>query len=131
MRALLLRVGEDAYAVPIEATREVVAAPSVARVPTAPDVVLGVCNLRGEIVPVFDTGRLLGLGPVTVEAVAIVETALGPAGLAMSDIGASIELGDLLASTETHGTVGAFAHGSSIAVLLDPEVLLAPVRGAG
>ena len=78
MRALLLRVGDDAYAVPMELAREVVAAPVVTVLPTSPASVLGVCNVRGEIMPVFDTGLLLGLGPIPAcTAMAIVETSMG------------------------------------------------------
>ena len=61
MRALLVRLGEDSYAIPMTAAREVVAAPDVAVVPSAPPSVLGLCNVRGEIIPVFDAGALLGV----------------------------------------------------------------------
>src|SRR5687768_15154217 len=129
MRALRLQVGVDPYAVPMDAAREVVAAPSLTRLPTAPPSVLGVCNLRGEIIPVFDTGLLLGLGPLpSIEAVAIVETALGPAGLASSELGESIELGEPVGSTDGPGTAGAFATGGGLAVLIDVEALLSPAR---
>jgi purine-binding chemotaxis protein CheW len=127
MRALLLRVGEDAYAVPIERAREVVTA-AVTPLPSAPASVLGVCNVRGEIIPVFDSGVLLGLGPMAgLDAIAVIETSLGPAGLAMTGLGEAVELGDPVALTETPGTAGAFAVGSSLAVLVDVEELFALV----
>src|SRR5687768_17486873 len=110
MRALLLRVGDDAYAVPMELAREVVAAPVVTVLPTSPASVLGVCNVRGEIMPVFDTGLLLGLGPIPAcTAMAIVETSMGFAGLATSEIGKAIELGDEVGAAEGPGTVAAYA----------------------
>ena len=62
MRALLLPVGNDLYAVDMAVAREVVASPEIQPLPTAPATVVGVFNLRGEIVPVFDTAMLLGLG---------------------------------------------------------------------
>ena len=127
MRALLLRIGDDAYAVRMETAREVVTEPAVTALPTAPASVLGVCNVRGEIIPVFDTGVLLGVTPMAdFHAVAIIETGLGPAGLAMSDIGASVELGEQVAETESPGTAGAYVNGTNLAVLLDVERLLAP-----
>jgi purine-binding chemotaxis protein CheW len=134
VRALLLRVGADAYAIPMAAAREVVAAPQLTPLPTAPPSVLGLCNVRGEIVPVFDTGRLLGVGAIDdVAAVAIVETTLGPAGLAASDRGESVELGAPVGATEAAGTEGAFAVDAppGLAVLVDVEALLAPARVAG
>jgi chemotaxis signal transduction protein len=129
VRALLLPIGEDAYAVPMEMAREVLMAPVVTPLPTAPASVLGVCNVRGEIIPVFDTGVLLGMGPTpSFGAVAVIETALGPAGLAMSDIGASVELGEPVGMTETAGTLGAYVLDDRLAVLVDIETLLAPAR---
>jgi purine-binding chemotaxis protein CheW len=131
MRALRLSVGADSYAVPMEVAREVVAAPVLTPLPTAPSSVLGVCNLRGEIIPVFDTGVLLGLGPLPAfVSVAVVETVLGPAGLATSEIGESIELGAWAADTDGPGTAGAFTVGDGLAVLIDIEALLAPARVA-
>ena len=131
MRALLLRVGDNSYAVPIEVAREVLGATSVTALPTAPSSVLGLCNVRGEIIPVFDTGALLGLGPVASTAsVAIIETALGPAGLATSDMGEAVELGELVGQTDGPGTTGAFAIADGLAVLIDVEALLAPARVA-
>ena len=132
MRALLLHIGADAYAVPMHAAREVLDAPSLTELPTSPPSVLGLCNLRGEIVPVFDTGVLLGLGPLpSFTSVAIVETELGPAGLATTDRGESVELGDAVGVTEGPGTAGAFAVESGLAVLVDVEALLTPARVGG
>lgn len=129
MRALRLHIGADSYAVPMQVAREVVAAPALTTLATAPSSVLGLCNLRGEIIPVFDTGVLLDLGPLpSFTSVAIVETALGPAGLATSEMGESIELGDSVGGTDGPGTVGAFATGDGLAVLIDVEALLTPAR---
>ena len=131
MRALLLRVGDDSYAVPIEDAREVLGATSVTALPTSPSSVLGLCNVRGEIIPVFDTGVLLGLGPMpSTAAVAIIETALGPAGLAISDTGEAADLGDQVGQTDGPGTSGAFSVRDGLAVLIDVEALLAPARVA-
>jgi chemotaxis signal transduction protein len=131
VRALLLRVGDDSYAVPIEVAREVLAATSITDLPSSPSSVLGLCNVRGEIIPVFDTGVLLGLGPLpSTVAVAIIETALGAAGLAASAMGEAIVLGDQVGHTDGPGTAGAFAVGEGLAVLVDVEALLAPARVA-
>jgi chemotaxis signal transduction protein len=129
MRALRLQVGAEPYAVPMAVAREVVATPSLTKLPTAPPSVLGVCNLRGEIIPVFDTGVLLGLGPLTsFDSVAIVETELGPAGLTSSGLGESVELGEPVGTTEGPGAVGAYATQDGLAVLIDVEALLTPAR---
>ncbi len=70
-QAVLLPVGAELYAVPMEWVREVIAEPLLTPLTTAPDRVLGLFNLRGEIVPLFDTAAMLGLGPI----------GLGPIGL--------------------------------------------------
>ena len=129
MRALRLRVGDDAYAVPMAVAREVLAAVDVTPLPTAPSSVLGVCNVRGEIIPVFDTGVLLGLGSMPAhDSIAIVETVMGPAGLATSGIGTAVELGEPAGTTDGPGTSGAFATEDGLAVLVDVEALLSPAR---
>ncbi len=130
MRALLLRVREDVYAVDMAAAREVVGAPEIQALPTAPAAVLGVFNVRGEIIPAFDTSRLLGLAPGDPEVpfVTIVGTSLGPAGLAMTGPGESVELGEPLGVTETPGTLATYALDDRLIVLIDIEALLAPTH---
>ena len=131
---LLLHIGEDAYAIPMETAREVLVGQTLTPLPAAPSSVLGLCNVRGEILPVFDTAALLGTGPMdALTAIAIVETSLGLAGLAASDTGEAIELGEPAGPTEGPGTAGAFAIGADVgvAVLIDVEALLAPARVAG
>ncbi len=54
--------GEE-YAVDIHRIREIVKVPPITEVPRAPVDVLGVMSLRGEVIPVFDLRRRLGLPP--------------------------------------------------------------------
>ena len=52
---LVFRLGEDEFALPVEAVVEVARAPErVTRVPKAPKFLEGVINLRGAVVPVID-----------------------------------------------------------------------------
>lgn len=126
MRALLVPVGDDAYAVAMDAAREVVNAPEITPLPTAPSTVVGLINLRGDIVPVFDTARLLGLVSSDMVYAVVVETSLGPAGLTMTGTGEAIELGEAVSAADTAGTVATYAVGDRLVVLLDLETLLAP-----
>ena len=48
------RVGEQSYALPISAVREIVRPPEITPVPQSPEHVAGVMNLRGRIVPMID-----------------------------------------------------------------------------
>ena len=127
MRVLLLRAGADLLAVPMAVAREVVIAPRLTSVPATGRNVAGLFNLRGDIVPVFDTAMLLGLGTISsVAFVAVVETGSGLAGLAMTDMGESVELGEPIAETDTPGTLGSYALGTDVVVMIDVTTLLAP-----
>jgi purine-binding chemotaxis protein CheW len=131
VEALLLPVGDDLYALETAAVREVVAAPELATLPTSPASVLGVFNLRGEIVPVFDLASLLGLGSTRdVPFVAVVDTSLGPAGLALTRVAETAVLGEPIAATETAGTIATYSIGKQLAVLIDVATLLVPATVA-
>lgn len=56
---LLFRLGEEWYAVPIEGVREIYNDYTVTRIPRVPDFILGVINVRGEIISVTDLGEMM------------------------------------------------------------------------
>jgi chemotaxis signal transduction protein len=68
-RALIARVGEEHYALPLTAVLEAVDAPQVTPLPLMPDGVAGQCEHRGQMVPVLDPRAVLdavrGDGPGT------------------------------------------------------------------
>ena len=131
-RAILLPVGRDWYALPPVALQEIVAGPVVTEVPTAPATVKGLFNVRGQIVPLLDTGALLGLEPAAACPFAVVvQTAHGPAGLAVTGTPEPAELAWLVGSTRARGTVGAYAAGQRVAVMLDPLALLGQLHPLG
>lgn len=127
--ALLLPVGEDSYAVTMTSVQEVIRLGSVTQVPTAPGAVLGLFNLRGQIVALLDTARLLGTGrlPAGSHAV-VVETEFGPAGLAVSGLPESITLGDPVGISDVGPGAGLFSVGEHLVTLLDLGLLLAGER---
>ena len=130
--ALLLPVGGDLYALPLEWAHEVVAAPSVTHLVTAPPLVMGLFNLRGQIVPLLDTAALLGTGRLdTTRYVVVVATAQGQAGLATSGLPRRVVLDTPVGPSELPGTTGLFRVGRLVASLLDPSALLSSeqIRG--
>jgi chemotaxis signal transduction protein len=132
MQTVLLPVGDDLYALPVEWVREVVAAPFVTPLVTAPPLVLGLFNLRGEIVPLLDTAALLGVGKVgTVSFAVVLRFPQGPVGVATTEFPQRTLLDSTVGPTNLHGTAGAYRVGERVAVLLDPAVLLAPERIGG
>jgi purine-binding chemotaxis protein CheW len=83
MQAIVLPIGADRYGIELTDVREVVPEPRLTPVPGAPRTVLGVLNLRGEVVPVLDTAQLLGLPPLPRLTFAVIaECDAGLAGLA-------------------------------------------------
>ena len=56
-------LGEELFAVEVARAREILSLVAVTRVPQTPDYLLGVINLRGQVVPVIDMRLKLGLPP--------------------------------------------------------------------
>ena len=67
-----LTVGDSAYAVEIDCVREVLPRADVSRLPWSSSAIVGVMNLRGEIVPVADLGVLLGVGEAAADGPVVV-----------------------------------------------------------
>ena len=128
MMTLVFPVDAEWYGVDMRSVREVAAAPAVTPLPTAPPHVLGVFNLRGEIIPLFDAVAALGLGSGRVLSFAVVtETALGPAGLCATDVPECAELGAAVVGSESPGVLGVHALDRRLVTVLDVEAVLAPL----
>jgi chemotaxis signal transduction protein len=93
-----VRVGPEAYALPVEHVLEVAELGGVTPVPGAPTEVLGVSNLRGQIVPVIDLGFVFGIGRTDKPRRLLVAEASGRrAGFAIDEVN---EVGDLFETFE-------------------------------
>jgi purine-binding chemotaxis protein CheW len=126
IRSVLLPVGDDLYAVPARLVREVLATARPTRLPTAPPTVLGMINLRGDVLPMFDTAALLGLGRGAVSSFAVVvQIDGGAAALAVDHLPRMADLADRVGTSELRGTDGRFAVAGGVAVLLAVERLIA------
>lgn len=65
---LAFRLGEEWYAVSIDDVREIFQEYAITPMPCVPEHVIGVVNVRGEILSVTDPARLMLLGSVSVNA---------------------------------------------------------------
>jgi purine-binding chemotaxis protein CheW len=128
---VILPLEAELYAVPTDRVRQVVATPTVTPIPTSPPAVLGVFNLRGEIIPLLDTARLLSLKPTThgpPRFAVVIETEDGCAALTATTMPRWGRLGPQIGPAETSGTTGLYSLDGELVVLIDPDVLLAPAR---
>jgi purine-binding chemotaxis protein CheW len=60
---ITFRLGDELFAINVAQVREVLELPLVTKVPTAPDYMRGVVNVRGKAIPVVDLRRKFGLPP--------------------------------------------------------------------
>jgi purine-binding chemotaxis protein CheW len=61
LEVLSFLLGSEEYVVPVERVREVLTPKEITPVPHTADYLLGVCSLRGTVMPVIDLNRRLGL----------------------------------------------------------------------
>ncbi len=54
------RIGNETFGVRIGSVREIVRVPEITAVPSAPETIEGVINLRGKIIPVMDLRKRFG-----------------------------------------------------------------------
>ena len=86
---------------------------------------LGLINLRGEIVVLLDTAILLGVGTVPASPYSVViNTEYGPVALAATGLPERVVLDSPTGPSELPGTAGLYRIGERVAALLDPAVLL-------
>lgn len=142
---LCFRLGEEAYGVPIPRVREVLRVPPLTEVPRAPANVVGVMNLRGEVLPVYDLKLRLRLavaaariaGPEAAEApargarVIVVRSDRGDAGLLVDAVEDVWRLAQQdveptpKGTSERDGIVGLGRQRDRLCILLDVEQVLA------
>jgi purine-binding chemotaxis protein CheW len=125
--ALLFPLGPELYALPLAQVREVVPAPALTCLPTAPPFVLGLVSLRGDVLPVLDSGMLLGSPfPADPRYVLVVDAWGSPIGLAVGGLPRIAELGPGAGPGPDVRTVD----GEPV-VLTDASVLVGRPQGEG
>ncbi len=138
---LAFRLDAETYAVAIEHVREIVKVPLLTEVPHGQRGLLGVMNLRGEVLPVYDIKPRLGLatespvvtGPTDVSRVArivLVRDDQGDAGVLVDGVD---EVVKLLASrfepppagtSDRESILGLARKGEALYILLDVSQVL-------
>lgn len=63
---VVFSLGRETYAVPIERVKEVVKVPNIAPIPQSPEYILGVGNIRGNVIAIADLAKKLNPDNVNV-----------------------------------------------------------------
>jgi purine-binding chemotaxis protein CheW len=115
-----VRAGGEHYALPIQQVLEATDVGDVTPVPGAPPEVLGVFNLRGQVLPVIDLRALLGLAEAaSPERIVVAEQGDRRAGLAVEAIIAVDELPDASEAATSEFVAGAALVGDDLVGVLD------------
>jgi purine-binding chemotaxis protein CheW len=131
MRALLMPLGDEWYALEAERVKEVVAEPRPTRLPGVQSAVLGVVNLRGEIVPLIDTAAILALEVDAPTAFSVVVHSMdGLVALTATGMPEVVTLDEELGRSELQGSGNRYRFGSRLVVALDVDEIVSIVRGA-
>jgi purine-binding chemotaxis protein CheW len=89
----LFSIGEDTYAIPVEVLIEIIISQKIFPVPTTPSHVLGVINLRGNIVPIVDIRPALSLPQRSVPGqIAIIKQESMMLGIIVDNVSAVISI---------------------------------------
>ena len=106
-----VRVGLESYALPVEHVLEVADLGHLSPVPGASSSVLGVRNLRGQVLPVFDLARVFGVEREgTPHKLVVAEDGARRAGFAIDEV---TDVGELPDPSEEGGE-SAFLRGASL-----------------
>jgi purine-binding chemotaxis protein CheW len=137
LHAVVFRVGGLVCALPAGEVREILPAGPATRIPGAPEAVQGLVNVRGRLVTVVDAHAVLGQLPSGESALLLVDRRGRTAGLVVGEVLDFLELPPAarpgraaLAGGDERTVAGVGEWGGQRLLLLDSDVLLAPLLGA-
>jgi chemotaxis signal transduction protein len=126
-----MRLGGESYAVPVEHVLEVAELGKLSPVPGAPRSVLGIRNLRGEVLPVFDLASVLGItGDGRRNCLLVTEHGSVRAGFAIDEVTDVGTLPSLVEGTESKLLTGAALDDSGLIGVIDLERVFAALGPA-
>lgn len=77
-RYLSFTLGGEEFAIPLLCVKEVIAVPEITPMPQAPGYVLGIMNLRGQVISIVDLRARLGIKPSQLSETAVIICDLHP-----------------------------------------------------
>jgi purine-binding chemotaxis protein CheW len=122
---LVIAVNAAFFAVPMEAVHQVLRHPLVTRVPLSPVGLLGVVNVRGEIVPLLDTGVLTGTGALSEPPFAVLVSGdKDMIALAAEELPIAADFEEPVGPGTQAGELGVYSSGGRLVVMVDIEELV-------
>jgi len=142
IRVCLFNIGEDMYAIPVDLLTEIIISQNIFPVPTSPSHVLGVINLRGNIVPIVDIRETLSIsqGRTTTSQIAIVKQGAVTLGIVVDNVFevVSVPLSSMLTIPADFGAKagksrsrffkGILQRDTGLAAVLNIESILAEIK---
>jgi purine-binding chemotaxis protein CheW len=124
-RVLVLMVNSASFAVPMTSVHQVLRHPLVTRVPLSPAGLIGVLNIRGEIVPLLDTGVLTATGSLGEPAFAVlVSSEQEMVALAAEELPVAADFEDPVGPGTRPGELGVYSNNGRLVVLVAIEELV-------
>ncbi len=138
-RWVTFRLDNELYGINVLQVQEVLRYTEIVPVPGAPDFVLGIINLRGNVVTVIDTRKCFALPlhePDEATRIVIIESGKQVAGLLVDSVAevvniknSQVEMAPEVGTTESAKYIQGIAnHNKEILILVDVNKLLSPVE---
>ena len=129
MKVLVLSLGEEHYALPLDSVQQIISHPRVTRMPISDPATIGLLNVRGEIVPLFDAAVLLqGRAGGAAAFAVLVETSKGTAGLGVGLLPDASEIDAESGPVDTSRERPVYPAGDHLVSLISIEDLLVAGR---
>ena len=124
-RVLVIGANAAFFAIPMATVHQVLRHPLVTLVPLSPNGLLGVVNVRGEIVPLLDTGILTGTGRLNEPPFAVlVSGEKDMVALAAEELPFAADFDEQVGPGTKPGELGVYSNGGRLVVLVDIEELV-------
>ncbi|MCH7472618.1 chemotaxis protein CheW [bacterium] len=72
VQLVVFALGEEEYGLPIQYVKEIIRKPDITQLPNAPEFILGVINLRGQVIPILSLHERFNLGRLEDEETKVV-----------------------------------------------------------
>jgi purine-binding chemotaxis protein CheW len=119
-----VRVAAEHYALPVEQVLEVADVGAIASVPGSPPEILGVRNLRGQVIPVIALATLLGLTGDEPSRVVVAESGELRAGIVVDEVLDVVGLPPASEQADSQYLLGAFLVDGDLVGALDVDAVL-------